>query len=610
MLKFRSIQTRLTCYFSIILLPLIGLSLFANMESLRIIEEKIGERTENALKSEIDYLDLTLQGIEELSNVMATDENIVTAVEHNANKLNTDMIYDFSIALKKITQMKVSNHIVSELSVVHSPSETMISSQYGSRSIRDLKQQAWYRQAVEANGRSVVYIPQENQYNTNEELDPVFNTNTVTFMRLMNVYGTQAHNSLLAISVKKDTLLDFTKDLIPSEKTEVYLIAGDGRLIAGTSELAAELIAERPGAYRPSSDSVATLPEMQDVMTVSARSDMSNWSLVMVQPKSEIRAETALMRYYTYAIIGISLLLAVVISWIVYSGISSPLAKLSVGMKKLQMGNYDVRLSKQRSDEFGYLTESFNLMAQSQQHLIQDIYQHQLKLTKAELKFLQSQINPHFLYNTLDSIYAMSMNYDAHEISEMVLNLSKFFRLSLRKGTETATVKDTITHLDYYIRIQQIRFMDQFAVEYRISQDSEDLRLHKLLLQPLVENAIHHGLEYRPDSGQLTISSEVSYREGIRHQLVLSVYDNGAGLDQARLKHIRQELSKVELDKLNMPDGNEVYNDLFGLRNVKSRLLLYYGQEAELHIDSGQKVNGTLVTVTIPIRQLQAQIPE
>src|SRR5690606_3881181 len=121
------------------------------------------------------------------------------------------------------------------------------------------------------------------------------------------------------------------------------------------------------------------------------------------------------------------------ISLIVYKGIASPLSTLLHGMQQLRHGQYETRLTSKRKDQFGVLTDAFNQMIAEQQRLIRDVYDQQLRLSHTELKFLQSQINPHFLYNTLDSIYWTAKNYEADEISEMVLNLSKFFRLSLSK---------------------------------------------------------------------------------------------------------------------------------------------------------------------------------
>jgi two-component system sensor histidine kinase YesM len=236
-------------------------------------------------------------------------------------------------------------------------------------------------------------------------------------------------------------------------------------------------------------------------------------------------------------------------------------------------------------------------MAVVQKHLIEDHYEQQLRLTTTELKFLQSQINPHFLYNTLDSIYWTAKNYDADEISEMVMNLSKFFRLSLNKGRQVFTIEESITHLHYYLRIQQLRFMDNFTVDYHISEESKDVPLLKLLLQPLVENAIIHGMEGKSSGGSLVISSRIEKGQTV----VISVQDNGPGIKEERLRYIQHELEMMGSRSVPASSQDEEHvKDLFGLRNVLSRMKLYYGREAQLTVHSvlGE---GTTVTISIPL---------
>jgi two-component system sensor histidine kinase YesM len=325
--------------------------------------------------------------------------------------------------------------------------------------------------------------------------------------------------------------------------------------------------------------------------------------LILTQPESELSRETGQLRLYTYFIIGLSVLLALGIAWVVYRSIASPLDSLAYGMKQVRTGNLNVRLANTRKDELGYLTGTFNQMVEDQKQLIQGYYEQQLRLSKTELKFLQSQINPHFLYNTLDSIYWMANQYEAREIKEMVLNLSKFFRLSLNKGRETFPLRETVEHLHYYIRIQQIRFSQRVSVRYDISDDCAAIPVLKLLLQPLVENAILHGLEQREQQGELTIAGYLD--DGM---LVLGVKDNGVGLPPSRLRYIQEELGKLQAAPLTLTPFEEESekDDLFGLRNVTARMKMYYGAEAGLAIDS-KEGEGTEVTLRLPLEKCEVR---
>lgn len=274
-------------------------------------------------------------------------------------------------------------------------------------------------------------------------------------------------------------------------------------------------------------------------------------------------------------------------------------------MKRLSSGELNVNVDTKRRDEFGFLIQSFNKMAAVQKHLIEDHYEQQLRLKTTELKFLQSQINPHFLYNTLDSIYWMAKNYDADEISEMVMNLSKFFRLSLNKGRQVFTIEESVIHLHYYVRIQQIRFLDSFTVAYRISEDSRRVPILKLLLQPLVENAILHGMEGRSEGGSLIISSWIEQGSIVK----ISVEDNGPGIAEERLIYIREELAKMGARSVQaLSQDEEHVKDLFGLRNVLSRMKLYYGRDADIDVNS-EPGKGTVVTLSIPLDRCRLESP-
>jgi two-component system sensor histidine kinase YesM len=596
--QIRSTQLRLTCYFLLILLPLVAVSLFAIYRSQNALEHQAGERSGNALASSIEYLDLTLQGIEDISAMLATDENIMSLLSNPAAELSPQLIYDFQNVVKQIANVNSQNHVIAEISIFHSPSGMMLSSKSGGRRIEQLEQQAWYQEVVEARGRNVMLMPEQNLYDSYRNLDPIFNTKSITFLRLMDLYGRYSSRNILAITISKDTLLDLARHLSDSKNTDLSLFTDSGVWITGTSGK----VPAMPEWDSATGDMMIQQPPggTEKMLYIRAQAPYSQWMLLMSQPEKELRKETEQLRRFIFVIICVSIILALLFSWILYSRISSPLALISKGMKQFQMGNLDVRLRKLREDEFGYLVDSFNRMAQQHQQFIQDTLEHELRLANAELKYLQSQINPHFLYNTLNSIYLMAKSYDASDIEEMVMNLSRFYRLSLSKGVETFSVKETMDHLMYYIRIQQIRFVDRFTVEMEMSEASQPVQIQKLLLQPLVENAILHGLEKRKDSGVLLIKTELLEQHARRYLSVL-IADNGPGIEQEKLAYMNEELEKLQRKDLYLnAEKYTASSQLFGLRNVKARLKLIYGQRAELQIDSDGK-QGTSVLVLIPL---------
>ncbi|UNK19955.1 sensor histidine kinase [Paenibacillus sp. N3/727] len=575
----QNIQTRLTGYFLLILLPLVIISLFAVERSRDILYEQAVERTEMALASALNHFDLVLQNVEEISTLIAADPGMNELLNKNDTAFSPKSIVDFSNILGQLANSVSVNRFVSHISIYHRASNMFISTNFGGRKLTSEPQQEWLVESARRNGTGISYVMADYPVTDELTFGKMTGTDTISLIRSMDLYNTERQSNLLIVSFNKNKLLNVLKTLLPTENSRISLLNEKGDVIIETGSAG-----EKEGLS-------------ENEMEVIKDSEYSLWRLALVQPKKELYEETDQLRLYTFTIIGISILLAIIISWVIYSGIAAPVLKLSRGMKRLSHGEMNVHIKDKRKDEFGFLIQSFNRMVLDQKHLIEDHYEQQLRLKTTELKFLQSQINPHFLYNTLDSIYWTAKNYEAEEISEMVMNLSKFFRLSLNKGRQVFSIEESIVHLHYYIRIQQLRFLDNFTVEYQIEEESKAIPILKLLLQPLVENAIIHGMEGKSSGGTLIVSSRIVQQKYVH----ISVQDNGPGIGEERLEYIRNELSRMGSRNFpSLSQEEEYIKDLFGLRNVFTRMRLYYGKESDMTLESTPGI-GTTVTISIPL---------
>ena len=265
--------------------------------------------------------------------------------------------------------------------------------------------------------------------------------------------------------------------------------------------------------------------------------------------------------------------------------ITRPMKQLELTMRKVEKSDYfrmeevDISASK----EIEELTKRFNKMMRKISELMKRVIDEQNAQRKSELKALQNQINPHFLYNTLDSIVWLVENEKNAEASEMVVALARLFRLSISKETETIPVREEIEHVRNYLLIQSIRYADSFDYEIDVAEEALEISTMKLILQPIVENCLYHGLKNNIDRGNIKISAYLD--DGY---LVLSVADNGYGM--------RQET----IDNLYLSFEDRIASNSVGLKNIYQRVMIYFGGNAQMKIES-ELDEGTTITIKEPL---------
>lgn len=297
------------------------------------------------------------------------------------------------------------------------------------------------------------------------------------------------------------------------------------------------------------------------------------------------------MQQMTKNMILISLLLVAVLGamatlmvTIIPRSISKPIRYLSTVTKEVADGNLDVRVHMEHGAEVRLLADSLNVMIEKIQTLIDNVMLEQIHLREAELEILQMQINPHFLYNTLDTIIWLAEAGDKNAVVEMVQTLSAFFRSSLNSGKDIVSIESEIRHIASYLQIQQVRYQDILDYEISVPEEIKNCQIPKITLQPLVENALYHGIKYKRGKGRIVVSGRL-----LEGQCVLSVGDDGIGMSKERLRQVRGGLTTKIEDS----------NDFYGLYNVNERIRLKFGEEYGLRIDSVQ-MEGTVVEVWLP----------
>ena len=283
-------------------------------------------------------------------------------------------------------------------------------------------------------------------------------------------------------------------------------------------------------------------------------------------------------------LIGVLIIVVAVSAVMIVSGIIQPISQLNQATEKIAQGDFNARAQADSEDEVAELAVSFNKMAGSMQSLIDKVKEDERKMRKADLRLLQEQIQPHFLYNTLDTIVWLIESNEPDEAVTMVVTLSDFFREILSKGKEFISIKEEEKHISSYLQIQEMRYRDILEYDIQLDQVIYKYQILKLTLQPVVENALYHGIKYKRAKGCIHIHGE---KEG--DIIRLTVRDDGVGMDEEELEQLCQQIEKPCQET----------GKGFGLANVNERIHMYFGPEYGMKIQS-QKGKGTTVEIVIP----------
>ena len=376
--------------------------------------------------------------------------------------------------------------------------------------------------------------------------------------------------AVLSMSLDYRAVLEpFTNLLL--DNTGGIVLDGDGNMVYAGYSL--------DEGYRPAQSE--SLEYIQENYTCSIREmEGTGWIFCMYRPTEIITRSAMDLLAGNIPLVGICIVLLVLLGYLFSRRIVSCLERLTENMNQIHLGFRKVTVSSSSNDEVGVLIRSFRRMMDQMNHLISEVYEGKIRLQNSEMKALQAQINPHFLYNSLSIINWKALEAGEEEISRVTLALSTYYRTSLNRGETMTTVENELNNIRAYLKIQLIMHDNSFLVKENITLDTEAMNLQtpKLILQPFVENAIDHGLDLSEKEEKcLTVSA----RED-EDSILFEIEDNGAGMEKERAREITSYQSKG-----------------YGVRNVCERIRGLYGAEDSVRVDSSPG-KGTKVTIRIP----------
>ncbi|WP_299087183.1 sensor histidine kinase [uncultured Metabacillus sp.] len=395
----------------------------------------------------------------------------------------------------------------------------------------------------------------------------------------------------LAIAVNLSFIEDIFKEINNQNKADMWIMNGQGKVIYHTDPERIGTVEDLDN-YPTMNGSFRSYLEGEKQLVSVSESEKYDWVMVHRISMKHLTGKAEVIKDVTilfFVIIGLgTVIISIILAW----GVSRPIYKLSKLMKDVEKGNFDVDLKVDSKDEIGLLANSFNSMISKIRELIKENFHIEIRQKQAELYALQSQINPHFMYNTLETISMAVEDNDDDTVVEMVTLLGRMLRFSLSNKNRIVPFNKEVEHIKNYLTIQQFRFEERLSFHILSEIDLNQLYSPKFILQPIIENCIKHGLETR--RGTLTIRIYIRTVPGIQpgtKDVVIYVEDDGAGIDDKTLEKIN---SLLKSDPIGRRDSG------FGMINVHGRIFMLFGEEYGLTVESGTE-NGTVIMIRFPV---------
>ncbi|KZE70163.1 histidine kinase [Paenibacillus jamilae] len=585
--RFQSIQYRL---FVLFLLSMSGIVLavsllFYNRTTVQF-NDKVSELARKNVSQTAGLFELLLGSYNSLSKSISNNMDLVRLLttDHSdlpaVNYINERTITNILGAIYYSREDLIGIHVITDTGKVYNYGNYMnvVDTHY--------EQTEWYREIQKSAGKIAWLGVYPHSVIDQVETRPVF-----AFGR--QLYDLDEHKpiGIVLFEAEPRSVLSALHNLRLSTNSQVYLLGHENRIVSATSS-------DPPPDLRnleqqvPEEDVI--VDRSNERVVIASKLPFADWSVISVTPGEDLNVELAQTQRYLFIVAPILIMLSALIASIVSRGISHPLKRVIREMKRVETGNFRHTVNITSYEEVNQLATSFNHMVRRIAELIELVRVSSVSEKNAELHALQTQVNPHFLYNTLDMIYWMLDEKGQDQLGEVVLSLSHMFRYSSHweEGADVS-LREEVEQVGHYLTIIQARLEGRVAVDVYIEDRWLDIRVPKMTLQPLIENAVKHGLEplHADTGGKLLVRAEE--HDGV---LSLHIIDNGVGME-----YERWEVVQIALAEPGKQAGSGQAGGI-GLQNLNLRLRHMFGEEYGLRISSAPGA-GTTVTVNVPLPQ-------
>jgi two-component system, sensor histidine kinase YesM len=581
--KFKNLKlmTKLiVTYIFITVIPMALLGYAAYNQYTKSIEEQVGENIPKLLEQAHERINDYLVDLRQLPDLLYNSGPVIEVLRKDSFQNNSSLLQDKFIVKSYLKKTYINGGNSDILGVfILSKNRLFESSKVSYSGFESIELP--YGQDMELNGKQAVIFP--GQTNLKFKDNPPY----ILLMRQITDTENRMNLGTMFIAIEMSSFQTIFENIKTNKNAEISLMDKNGYIIYHTTKQKIGRMNKELVEYPNINGSFRTTSKEENRLFSISRTSPDDWVLEQSVPLKNLTERTDLVRNTTIAIFIVVVLLSTVICIFLAWNVSRPIHRLTKLMKKLEQGNFDVDLSINSSDEVGILAKSFNSMVLEIRDLIKMNYQIKLQQKEAELYALQSQINPHFMYNTLETIGMAVEEGENDTVVEMVSLLGRMLRFSINNKSKMVSVDEEVQHMKDYLTIQKIRFEERIEFSIHEEIDTKAYFTPKFILQPIVENAIKHGLDHQKNF-KLEISLTNSPHLG---EMIFNVKDNGPGIPEEILSQLNRYLDS---DPMGRRDSK------FGLINVHGRVVMMFGEHYGLKIDSMFN-QGTEVSIKIPL---------
>ena len=582
-----SMHKRMMLYFAVpLILMQILLCSLCYPQVVRRYREKTDYSMEQSVSQAISFTESYLRNMTYLANMVEDNgviQNTLSADGFGEERPYMEQWLEYYELNKEFNSYEISNSIYRFCLYV--PDEVMYAgNQYYFDGVSRLKERSDYvdlRYALNR-GEDYVAISRErdgvNQQDTSQMV--------TLYHRIASKKEKEEELGICSISVSAKYFQDIMKNANITSEGLVYLMSENGRMITSSNSSILQKMQKKGILLNYGAELfMEKRKEGQKEYYITRQNvDGASWQMILIIPENEYEDQYRFLWLSAALMLGSMIAVIVLMSYLLSGYYVGRLKKLNVEMTGLESGNLNANLPiTTEEDEIEEIYHNFNGMVQEVQRLMQEHYQLGKEVKMAEVRALQAQINPHFLYNTLDLINWISMDYGAEEIGTLTWNLARFYRLSLNHGKSLISIGEEVEHVEVYVNIENYHFDNAISLEVDVPEELKSYACLNIILQPFVENAIVHGIAEKPDIESCEIRIRARREE---QDIIFSVQDDGPGVD------VEQMQKETQQDIRTAQHG-------YGVRNINFRLKLCFGEKYGVTYLESEK--GTHVEIKIPV---------